>query len=117
MKLRLTISAAALALVAAACGSDDPTTVVEPAETETLAEATDAAAQGESPTSSDAASEVSQMTADGTADDSAPSTPALAGPGDVPDLDMVNVGSGETTNLQSVVTGQTPLLFWFYAPH
>ena len=37
--------------------------------------------------------------------------------GDVPDLNMVSVYTGETVNLQSLVSGETPLLFWFWAPH
>lgn len=42
-----------------------------------------------------------------------PASPA----GDVPDLDMTNVHTSETVNLQSVVSGDTPVLLWFYAPH
>ena len=37
--------------------------------------------------------------------------------GDVPDLNMVSVYTGETVNLQSLANGETPLLFWFWAPH
>ena len=37
--------------------------------------------------------------------------------GDVPDLAMVSVHNGETVNLQSLVSGETPLLLWFWAPH
>ena len=115
MRFRFIVCAATLALVAGACGSDEATT--------------DTAAQDESPTSSAAAPEPSPTTEDGapetgaqtaeegTTDDSAAPVPALAGPGDVPDLDMVNVHTGETVNLQTLVTGQTPLLFWFWAPH
>ncbi len=36
---------------------------------------------------------------------------------DVPDFDMVDVHSGETVNLRSVVTGETPLLFWLWSPY
>ena len=43
----------------------------------------------------------------------APASPS----GDVPDLNMVSVYTGETVNLQSLVSGETPLLFWFWAPH
>ena len=43
----------------------------------------------------------------------APASPS----GDVPDLDMVSVYTGETVNLQSLVSGETPLLLWFWAPH
>ena len=133
MRFRFIICAATLALVAGACGSDEATTVVEPTGTEAArdapADAADAAAQDESSTSSAAAPETSPTTEDGapeagaqtadegTTDDSAAPVPALAGPGDVPDLDMVDVHTGETVNLQTLVTGQTPLLFWFWAPH
>ena len=43
----------------------------------------------------------------------APANPS----GDVPDLDMASVYTGETVNLQSLVSGETPLLLWFWAPH
>ena len=107
MRFRFIVCAATLALVAGACGSDEATTVVEPtgaeeAASDAPAEATDSAAQDESPTSS--------------ADEGAP-VPALAGHGDVPDLQMINMHTDEVISLQSVVDGQTPLLFWFWAPH
>ena len=50
-------------------------------------------------------------------DDGDAASPALAGPGDVPDLQMINMHTDEAISLQSVVDGQTPLLFWFWAPH
>ena len=102
MRFRFIVCAATLALVAGACGSDEATTVVEEAASDAPAEATDSAAQDESPTSS--------------ADEGAP-VPALAGHGDVPDLQMINMHTDEVISLQSVVDGQTPLLFWFWAPH
>jgi hypothetical protein len=49
-------------------------------------------------------------------DTAAPDAPASAA-GDVPDLDMVSVYTGETVNLQSLVSGETPVLLWFWAPH
>ena len=36
---------------------------------------------------------------------------------DVLDFDMVDVHSGETANIRSVVTGETPLLFWLWSPY
>ena len=36
---------------------------------------------------------------------------------DLLDFDMVDVHSGETVNIRSVVTGQTPLLFWLWSPY
>ena len=63
----------------------------------------------------DDATTVSEPASTGT-DVAAPDAPASAA-GDVPDLDMVSVYTGETVNLQSLVSGQTPLLLWFWAPH
>lgn len=104
MKLRTVLCTATVALVAAACGTDDPPTAVEPAATEPAAvEAAPAATD-------DAVAEAS-------ADESTAAAPAVAGPGDVPDLDMTDVYTGQTVNLQTLVTGQTPLLLWFWAPH
>ena len=101
MRIHYLICVAVLALLAGACGSDDPPTVVEPAAGGAVEESTiEEGALDESP-----------------AEESAAPTPALAGPGDVPDLDMIDVHTGEAVNLQAVVTGETPLLFWFWAPH
>lgn len=36
---------------------------------------------------------------------------------DVLDFDMIDVHSGETANIRSVVTGRTPLLFWLWSPY
>ena len=38
-------------------------------------------------------------------------------PGDVPNLEMVNLHTDAPVNLQSVVDGHTPVLLWFWAPH
>jgi hypothetical protein len=101
MKLRLTLFVAALALVAVACGADDAPTVVEPAATEpAVAETAPAAADGT--VSEDSVSENAAV---------------AAGPGDVPDLAMTDVYTGQAVNLQTLVTGQTPVLLWFWAPH
>lgn len=37
--------------------------------------------------------------------------------GDVPDLEMIDVSTGATVNLQSFVANEKPLLFWFWVPH
>ena len=37
--------------------------------------------------------------------------------GDMLDFDMIDVHSGETVNIRSVVTGETPLLFWLWSPY
>ena len=36
---------------------------------------------------------------------------------DVLDFDMIDVHTGETVNIRSVVTGETPLLFWLWSPY
>lgn len=35
---------------------------------------------------------------------------------DVPDYDMIDVYTGDTVNLRTVVKGDKPLLFWFWSP-
>ena len=42
---------------------------------------------------------------------------AVAVSDDVPDLEMVDVASGSNVRLASLVTGDKPLLLWFWAPH
>ena len=42
---------------------------------------------------------------------------AVAVSADVPDLEMVDVSSGSNVRLASLVTGDKPLLLWFWAPH
>lgn len=38
--------------------------------------------------------------------------------GDFPSVNVSNVGTGETVNLQQTLSGgDTPILLWFYAPH
>ena len=36
---------------------------------------------------------------------------------DVPDLELIDVASGSNVRLVSLVTGDTPLLLWFWVPH
>lgn len=36
---------------------------------------------------------------------------------DVLDFDMIDVQTGETVNIRSVVNGETPLLFWLWSPY
>ena len=62
----------------------------------------------------------------GSDDDAITTEPAPAASGDVaapsaatdvPDAEMIDVRTGATVNLQSVVDGTTPLLLWFWVPH
>lgn len=45
------------------------------------------------------------------------SSAAVAVSADVPDLEMVDVATGDSVRLVSLVTGDKPLLLWFWAPH
>lgn len=93
MRIRLLTLIAVIALVAAACGSNDTATVTEsnPGGTaEALAPDTRENPGG---------------------------TAAPAGPGDMPAFEMTDVNTGQTVNLQSLVDGSSPLLLWFWAPH
>lgn len=47
----------------------------------------------------------------------ATSSPAAAVSDDVPDLAMVDVATGATVQVRSLVTGETPLLLWFWSPY
>ena len=100
MRFPLRMCVAVVALAAAACGSDDPVTVFETTDPEAPV------ASVESPATSTAADPSETA-----------GSAAAAGPGDVPDLQMVDVHTDEAVNLQAVVDGSTPLLFWFWAPH
>ncbi|MXW89385.1 MAG: hypothetical protein F4Z54_07665 [Acidimicrobiaceae bacterium] len=92
-------AAIALAMVAAACGSDDQVTVIATTDTDAPVEREESSATSAADPSETAGSA------------------AATGPGDVPDLQMVDVHTDEAVNLQAVVDGSTPLLFWFWAPH
>ena len=108
MKPRVLVSVAAVALVTAACGLDVDVSVSESTDPEAPAELE------EPPTTSATAADPSE--AAGT-DSAVTDNAVTAGPGDVPDLQMIDMHTGTTLSLQSVVDGQTPLLFWFWAPH
>lgn len=113
MRFRLLVCVAALALAAAACGSDDPATVAEPAEAvdPVTGEPVDEMVGGDTGTVVEP--EIAEDAAAAETIDEAPA----AGPGDVPDLQMVDVHTDTAVSLQAVVDGSTPLLFWFWAPH
>ena len=36
---------------------------------------------------------------------------------DLLDFDMIDVQTGETVNIRSLVDGETPLLFWLWSPY
>ena len=36
---------------------------------------------------------------------------------DVPNVDLIDISTGDTVNLRSLVTGEKPLLLWFLSPY
>ena len=115
MNIRLLTCAVIVALVAAACGSDDATTISEPTATDAVDAAVPDPSQPEPPDTASTSVSEDGTVSDGAADDSTAAAPV--DPGDVPDFEMIDVQTGAPVNLQSVVDGSTPLLFWFWAPH
>ena len=116
----------AIALTAASCGGDSQSAVT------TDDARTDAALDGAASVASDLSDAGSGQVddVDGTA---AGADEATGGPDespaagdesapvitdtDIPDLDFVDVTTGEVVNLRSFIPSDTPLLFWFWAPH
>ena len=81
-------------------------------------EPSDAAGNAESPAGPEAEPEPEPTLSDAEPMASEDTTAAApVDPGDVPDFEMIDVHTGTPVNLQSVVDGSTPLLFWFWAPH
>ena len=90
-----------------AAGGTDSSPTTAPAETAAASEA-----DGEEAGSGGAAGSEGSG-ADGTGGGS----DAVAVSDDVPDLEMVDVATGGGVRLVSLVTGDKPLLLWFWAPH
>ena len=88
-----------LALFAVACSGD-------PADQA----GTSATAGEHSPASAPAGPSASNA-----ADEAGPSAAPIAT--DLPAIDTINVRTGDTVNLQSLVPSDKPLLLWFWAPH
>lgn len=57
------------------------------------------------------------VTAAGCADAGPPSADDVASAAEVFDLEVLAVGDGNPTTLREAVTGDRPVLLWFYAPH
>lgn len=120
---------ASLALIAvSACSSNTETTDTTAAETTadgdntTNTSVTTATVSGTSDGSSPNSTE---QTSDGSSPDNAEqpnsteqtSDGSLTVSDDVPDIEMTNLATGTSINLRSVVDGDKPMLFWFWAPH
>ena len=92
---------------APAAGGADSSSTTAPAETAAASEA-----GGEEAGGGGAAA------AEGSGGDGNAGGPAaVAVSADVPDLEMIDVATGSNVRLVSLVTGDKPLLLWFWAPH
>ena len=126
----------AVALLAAACGSEDEpgagiqstganvetpaTSAADDAALEQArdeADATDAEAQATAEAQSPTTTAAPTTTASPTTTTAATTTAAPVIETGVPAQDMIDVRTGATVNLRDFVDGSTPLLLWFWAPH
>ena len=87
------------------------------------ADAADTAADGAAAAAEpDGSSATKEAAADAAAEPAAVDTPEqVAAPvavsGDVPDLELIDVATGDGVQLRSLLPADTPVLFWFWAPH
>ncbi len=103
------LPAAVAGLIAASCGDDIETGTVDVARLSAVAEDAQPVTQidDEAHHSHDDLGEAqnTDMAMINASDD------------EVPDIDMIDVSTGATVNLQSLADGSEPLLFWFWSPH
>jgi thiol-disulfide isomerase/thioredoxin len=109
-KTRVAALAAVAAIGLAACSSPDPSsTAPEPAPTTSAQASTDekvnngAAASKTKPTTAGVDSDVGK--------------PQLAADSFVPSVQVLDVGTNETVDMQSIVPSDKPVLLWAWAPH
>ena len=105
------------AILASNCGGDSTqpgtpaSSATQPAPADSPAPASSAA----KPDDSSATKE--EATADAAADTSEQVAAPIAVSGDVPDLELTDVATGDGVQLRSLMPADTPVLFWFWAPH
>lgn len=128
----------ALVLTASACGSDPATTTAPEADTGTgtstgsvNAGSDDTDVDGPEPTETDTETGTDPAVEDGTdpadeGDATAPVDAAAAAETNIDDLEpsddvrtleVLDVKTGEPTTIADAVTGDRPVLLWFWAPH
>ena len=118
----------AVGLVAAACGGGSATEGAEaggsssaPAAGGTDSSPTTAPAETAAASEAQAPTEAGGGEAAGSEDSGTDGTgggpAAVAVSADVPALEMIDVATGGSVRLVSLVTGDKPLLLWFWAPH
>lgn len=109
---RLTIPIAALALVAAACGSGETS---EPFVSPSTTTATSLPASADQ-TPTTTAAPGTTTPSDGATTTTPPSTPAALPDSDYPDVTVADLAGGEF-NLRELALEAEPVLLWFWAPH
>ena len=92
---------------ATAAGGAESSPATAPAET-------GAAAESQAPAETGGDQPVSDQVS---GEDASANGAAVAVSADVPDLELIDVASGSNVRLASLVTGDKPLLLWFWAPH
>ena len=106
------LPAAVAGLIAASCGGDIETGTVNVARLSAVAEDAQPATQID-----DEAHHHSHDDASDSHYDDADMAMINASDDEIPDIDMIDVSTGATVNLQSLAGGSEPLLFWFWSPH
>ena len=101
-----------LALVSASCGGTTATTTTDAGSSNT---ATESIGPEDGPDANPQPEVETESTSDQRANEDTDDGEAVAT--DIPDLEFINVSSGELVNLRSFVPSETALLFWFWAPH
>jgi hypothetical protein len=107
---RLTILIAALALIAAACGSGETSEAFVSPSTTTATAVTPSSDESPSTTAAPATSAPS----DGAGTTTSP--PAALPDSDYPDVTVADLAGGEL-NLRELALEAEPVLLWFWAPH
>ena len=106
------LPAAVAGLIAASCGDDIETGTVDVARLSAVAEDAQPVTQID-----DEAHHQSHDDASASYYDDTDMAMINASDDEVPDIDMIDVSTGATVNLQSLADGSEPLLFWFWSPH
>ena len=112
---RLLLALLALAFVATACGgaSESETTAADVPSDQQSAEPDGAAVSADPPAADDGEpSDQQSAESDGAATRVDPPAESV-----IPEVDVVDLATGDTINLASFAPSDRPILLWFWAPH
>lgn len=124
MRRRAGALAASIALLTAACGTEEggeATTALQPVETSTATDvqppADDPPDESDAPTSEPAPeATAADPPEDEPAAEEAP-TEEPRGENQLPAVDVVDINTGAEVDLSSFAPGTQPIVLWFWAPH